>query len=194
MSSTGVEKMDSHRRMHIFEVRDIRPHMDFLSQLQEYYKGERLGAIWFTIVGVLLLLLSLFIWKQSPPVSMGRGLLLPLLFVGICGTIAGPLLMRSNNDRLVRLPQEYHADEQAFITKESARLEGVARWWLPLKITWTLFIVVGLVLAFIGTTPYWKGIGLGLLLIGALGHVVDGFAHERANIYLDHLDEAGTDD
>ncbi|HRH69147.1 MAG TPA: hypothetical protein PLB89_06555 [Flavobacteriales bacterium] len=168
--------------------------MDFLSQLQEYYKGERLGAIWFAVVGVVLLLLSLFIWKQSPPVSMGRGLLIPLLCVGLGGTIAGPLLLRTNNDRLVRLPQEYSLDPQAFIEKETVRLEQVGRWWLPLKLIWTVLIIVGLVLAFMGTTPYWKGLGLGLLLIGALGHVVDGFAHERANIYLDHLDEAGTYD
>ena len=180
--------------MHIFDGQQMPSGVDFLPQLQEYYKGERLGAIWFTIVGVALLLLSLFIWKQSPPVSMGRGLLYPLLFVGICCIIAGPLLMRSNKDRLVRFPQEYQVDEQAFIIKETARLEGVGRWWLPLKITWSLIILVGLVLAFIGTTPYWKGLGLGLLLIGAIGHVVDGFAHERANVYLDHLDEAGADD
>lgn len=178
-------------------VRDLRvknsghpSEMDFLTHLQEYYKGERLGAIVFTIAGVTFLLLCFLLWKQTTAASLGRGLIYPMLLVGIGGTIAGPLLLRSNNDRLHRFPEEYRADARAFVAKETARLEGVNRAWIPLKITWTVLIAIGLSLAFMGGSPYWKGLGLGILLIGTLGHVVDGFAHERARVYTELLSAA----
>lgn len=161
--------------------------MDLLPHLTEYYKGERLGAICYTIGGMVFLLLAFAIWKVAAPGAITRGMLVPVAIVGLLGAGAGPFLLRSNNDRLVRFPKEIAADEQAFLQKESARMAGVHRAWLPLKMAWTMLLLIGVVLAFVGGTPIWKGVGLGLLLIGAVGHTVDGIASERSRIYVEQL-------
>lgn len=161
--------------------------MDLLHSMTEYYKGQRLGAICYTVGGVVFLLLAFAIWKVAEPGTITRGMLIPVLVVGVLGAVAGPLLLRSNNQRLVNFAKEIAADHTAFHAKESARMTGVHRTWLPLKIVWTLLLAVGVVLAFAGGTPLWKGIGLGLLLIGAVGHAVDGIASERSRIYVEHL-------
>ena len=161
--------------------------MDFLEHLTEYYRGERLGAICYTVAGILFLLLAFAVWRVAAPGTITRGMLMPLVVIAVLGSVAGPLLWRSNIERLVRLPQEYLADADALVARESARMEGVERMWMPLKITWTALIVLGLSLAFLGGRPTWKGVGLGILLIGALGHIVDGIASERSRIYVARL-------
>ncbi|MCB0808775.1 MAG: hypothetical protein KDB96_05800, partial [Flavobacteriales bacterium] len=155
--------------------------MDFLEHLTEYYRGERLGAICYTVAGILFLLLAFAVWRVAAPGTITRGMLMPLVVIAVLGTVAGPLLWRSNIERLVRLPQEY------LVARESARMEGVERMWMPLKIAWTALIFLGLSLAFLGGRPTWKGVGLGILLIGALGHIVDGIASERSRIYVARL-------
>lgn len=167
--------------------------MDLLHELTEYYKGERLGAICYTVAGAVFLLLAFAVWKVAAPGTITRGLLVPFIVIALLGAVAGPLLWRSNNERLVRLPQEYRADAAAFVAQESVRMAGVHRAWLPLKITWTVLIAVGLVLAFIGGTPIWKGVGLGILLFGTAGHFVDGIASERSRIYVEQLAVARAD-
>lgn len=161
--------------------------MDVLQHMTEYYKGERLGAICYTIGGIVFLLLALAIWKVAVPGTITRGMLIPVTVLGVLGTAMGPLLVRSNNVRLERFPKEYAADANAFVERDSERMAGVHRAWLPLKITWTVLIAAGVCLAFFGT-PTWKGVGLGLLLIGTVGHVVDGIASERSRIYIEQLE------
>ncbi len=58
---------------------------------------------------------------------------------------------------------------------------------MPLKITWTVMLAIGAALAFFGGTPIWKGVGLGILLIGTSGHMVDGIASERSRIHMEQL-------
>lgn len=161
--------------------------MDLLHHMTEYYKGERLGAICYTVGGVVFLLLAFAIWKVAEPGTITRGMLIPVAVVGVLGTLAGPLLLRSNNQRLADFAQEIGNDRAAFLAKELPRMTGVHRTWLPLKIVWTVLLAAGVVLAFVGGTPIWKGVGLGLLLIGAVGHTVDGIASERSRIYVEQL-------
>ena len=79
--------------------------MDFLEHLTEYYRGERLGAICFWWPAFY----SSCSRSRSGGGGTGtiaRGMLGALLVIAVLGTVAGPLLWRSNIERLVRLPQE----------------------------------------------------------------------------------------
>ncbi len=164
--------------------------MDLLHHMTEYYKGERLGAICYTVGGIVFLLLAFAIWKVAEPGTITRGMLVPVLIVGVLGAAAGPFLLRSNNQRLERFPKEITADAKAFLATEGARMTGVHNTWLPLKIAWTVLLIAGVCLAFMGGTPTWKGVGLGLMLIGTIGHTVDGIASERSRIYVERLADA----
>lgn len=165
--------------------------MDLLHHMTEYYKGERLGAICYTVGGIVFLLLAFAIWKVAEPGTITRGMLVPVAMVGLLGAGAGPLLLRSNNQRLEQFPKEISVDAAAFRAKEAPRMNGVHKTWLPLKIAWTVVLIAGVCLAFMGGTPIWKGVGLGLLLIGTVGHTVDGIASERSRIYLEQLTITG---
>lgn len=162
--------------------------MDLLHHMTEYYKGERLGAICYTVGGIVFTLLAFAIWKVAEPGTITRGMLIPVAIVGVLGCVVGPLLLRSNNQRLEDFAKEITTDATAFHTKESTRMAGVHRTWFPLKVAWTVLLAAGVILAFVGGTPIWKGVGLGLLLIGAVGHTVDGIASERSRIYVEQLE------
>ena len=165
----------------------IHPIMDLLPHLLTYFRGERFNGVAMTVAGVVFLTLALLVWKQAAPASMARGLVLPLCFLTFAGLGGGPYFWWSGAQRLERFPQELRNEPSTFLEQESARMAGVNRIWLPLKITWTVLLVIGAFLAFRGTEPLWKGLGLGLILIGAMGHVVDGFASDRAQRYTAHL-------
>ena len=95
------------------------------------------------------------------------------LIIGLLGAGAGPFLLRSNNGRLDRYPKEYAADAKGFVEREARRMAGVHRNWLPLKITWTVLLVIGVGFAFYGASPTWKGVGLGIIVIGVIGLISD---------------------
>ncbi len=161
--------------------------MDLLPHLITYFRGERFNGMAMTIAGVIFLLILLLVGKQAAPASIARGLLFPLLFLVTVGAGAGPYFWWSGGQRLEQFQVELRADPPRFVAQEATRMEGVNRLWVPLKIMWTTLLIVGLFLAIRAGVPYWKGVGIGLLLIGTMGHVVDGFASDRAHRYTTAL-------
>lgn len=163
--------------------------MDFLDHLTQYHRGERLGSIGIGIGGLVFLLLALVIWRTATPGTIARGMLLPIAVLGVLGIVLGSFFLGRNNERLDRYPKEYAADGRAFMAEEGERIAAVHRTWPTVLIAWTVLVVAGLCLAFLGS-PTWKGVGLGLLLIGTAGHVADGLARERSRTYLERIDAA----
>lgn len=164
--------------------------MDLLPHLLSYYQGERTGSIIALCAGLVLLVVVLFIRQRSTTGSFSRGLLWPWLIVGGLLTASAPFMWMNNHRRLERMPVELQSDARAFVEKDLARMHIVNQAWLPLKVFWTLLVVAGLGLTFTGRAPHWKGLGMAVLLIGALGHVADGIASRNAEQYTRQLLQA----
>lgn len=164
--------------------------MDLLPHLLTYYRGERNGSIIALCAGLALLIIVLLIRQRSVPGSFSRGLFWPWLIIGGLLTASAPFMWMNNDRRLERMPQELRADARSFVEKDLARMHQVNRAWMPLKVFWTLLVVGGAVLAFAGRAPNWKGVGLAILLIGALGHLADGIASRNAEHYTRQLLQA----
>lgn len=164
--------------------------MDFAETLIGYYKGERNEALWIAGFGVLTLIINVIIWKNMHSNDLLKGLFYPILLLGLLGLLAGGFNAGNNQKRLRELPLEYVADPSPFKIKEIKRFEGsngVNTWWLPLKIIWSILLLIGIGLGFWSKSDWWNGLAIGLLLWGTLGWVVDGFAHQRAKIYTSEL-------
>lgn len=164
--------------------------MDFAETLIWYYKGERNEALWLAGFGLLILIINVLVWKNMQSNDLLRGLFYPLLLLGLLGIFAGGFNAWNNQTRLADLPLVYAQDNPTFKMKEIERFEGsggVNSWWLPLKITWTALLLIGIGFGFWSKIDWWHGFAIGMLLWGTFGWVVDGFAHQRATIYTIEL-------
>lgn len=155
-----------------------------------YYKGERYEAVWLVIFGLLLFLISLLIGRNMSTNEMLKGLFYPLVLLTAVSIFAGGYNVWNNQKRLENLPAKHAQDHKLFVKEEIQRFEGangVNKWWLPLKIVWSIFLIVGLVVTFLTKSDFIQGIAIGLIIWGCFGMVVDGFAHQRAKIYTSQL-------
>lgn len=58
-------------------------------------------------------------------------------------------------------------------------------WYLFTNFYWwrAVFVVTGMALSFTPKSGFINGMGIGLVLIGAVGFIIDGFARQRAKVY-----------
>jgi hypothetical protein len=160
--------------------------MNLTQQLITYYKGERLEATLLTGFGLVIIVIAGAMWHYSNQNQMLRGMFYPIAFLSAVALFAGGFNAYNNHRRLDKLPTEYSKNPKEFVRRELQRFEGsngVNHWWMPLKITWTILIVAGLILSFRTKSEWMNGIAIGLILIGATGFIIDGLAHQRAKIY-----------
>jgi len=164
--------------------------MDFRDSIIAYYRGERSESALLFLLGILLLIASIAIWRNMGANDMLRGLFYPTVFLTAIAIFAGGFNAWNNDKRLKTFLPDYDRDAQAFVSREKERFEGssgVNKWWLPLKITWSLLLVAGVAMTFITKRDFVHGIALGLIMLGFFGMVVDGFAQRRAEIYTEVL-------
>ena len=160
------------------------------NQLMTYYKGERLEAILLAVFGLLTIGIAVVMWQYINQNQMLKGLFYPIAFLGAFTLLAGSFNAYNNNQRLDKLPIQYSANQKEFVQTELKRFEGnngVNKWWMPLKVTWAILVIAGLILSFTTKSELTNGIAIGLILIGAMGFIIDGFAHQRAKIYTTAL-------
>lgn len=167
--------------------------MEFQKQLIAYYEGEKQEALLLAIFGVFMLILTWLLYTQMKEHEIVKGLLMPFAFLVVVGIGAGSFNAFNNVKRLKEMPTAYQSDSKAFIDNEIIRFEGsngVNKWWLPLHITWALCIIIGLLLDFFASSNRWMGVGIGLVFLGSIGLVIDGFAQHRAKVYTQELYQA----
>lgn len=160
--------------------------MDFTQNLITYYKGERLEAVLLAVFGVVTIGIAVVMWQNFNQNQMLKGLFYPFAFLAVFTFLVGSFGTFNNTRRLEKMPLQYAENPKAFVQAEIDRFEGkngVNKWWLPLKITWAILAVAGIVLSFATKSDFINGIAIGLILIGAMGFIIDGFAHQRAKIY-----------
>ena len=160
--------------------------MDFMQHLISYYKGERFEAILLTIFGSFAIAVAIVMWQNSSQNQLLKGLFYPIAFLGVFTLLAGGFGVYNNSQRLAIMPEQYRQSPVAFIQAERKRFEGhhgVNTWWLPLKLLWAALLLVGIAIAFINRNDVTHGVAIGLMVIGTMGFVIDGFAHHRAKTY-----------
>ncbi len=160
--------------------------MDFAQHLVSYYKGEWLEAALLTAFGVVTTGLATAMWQHVDHNTLLRGLFYPIAFLAAFTVLAGSFGVYNNSQRLASMPARYEQDPTGFVGAERARFEGpsgVNTWWMPLKLLWAALAMMGIALSFGSRSDFVHGLAIGLIVIGAMGFVIDGFAHHRAKIY-----------
>jgi hypothetical protein len=169
--------------------------MDFAQHMVSYYKGEWQEAVFLATFGIALTALAVVMWQHADQNALLKGLFYPIAFLAAFTVCAGCLGVYNNNQRLATMPAQYAKNQVEFVRAEHNRFEGakgVNTWWMPLKVLWAVLVIAGIAVSFTTRNDLTHGIAIGLIIIGAMGFVIDGFAHHRAKIYTAVLIECGS--
>ena len=156
--------------------------MEFVSHTLSWCKGEIFEGRMYFLFGLVILLIVLAFWKLGTS-PYARGLIIPFAVVAVFSMAGGLILNFNNQSRIVKYQKAYNENPEQFIQKEKERTEGFIKWYGPTKIGMSFIILAGLLFFLILDSPHWKGIGLGLVLLGFSVIFLDHFSEERANIY-----------
>ncbi|WP_293305043.1 hypothetical protein [Pedobacter sp. UBA5917] len=165
--------------------------MDFFDKMTAYYQGESgYGGLMIGAGGLLLLLLAVLAWKFANPFSFLKGLTIPLmiggLFLGIAGSASGYFTRKSFAEKL----KTYRYDRKAFFKEEVTKVEKIHKSWFGVRIGWTVVVLGGLMMLLLAKRNFLMGVGLGILIFGLLGHLVEAFSFIRNEKYHDIVIEA----
>ncbi len=150
---------------------DLGKKLDFIENILRYYHTESRHGYIGAGVGALLLVSALLLWKFANPLSLFKGLSLPFLIIGLIMGIGGSLDGYTTRRALPGKMSLYREDQQAFFKEEVPKVERTHRSWFGIRIFWSVITVAGVALLFTVKKNYWIGVGLGTLLLGAMGHI-----------------------
>lgn len=162
--------------------------MTFLEQLNDYFRGERFEALAFIGPAGLVLFVLAVAAMKSEGGPFGVGVAVPCVIFGLLlvGTGLGVGLRTAG--QMTTLEADFASSPKVMVEKELPRMRKVnANWPLYLSV-WTALVVAGLVLRFALKADWAHAAGPALLLIGAFGFLIDGFAERRARPYTKALE------
>lgn len=159
-----------------------------LQHLDAYFAAEKSESLAFLGIGLAACVIGAFVlWRVRDPLL--RGFALPLLLVGIVQIGVGATIHARTDAQLAALKAQYLAAPAEFRAQEIERMKPVRASFVIYKSLEVGFIVVGLALAFARRLHrFWRGLGLGMLVQGALMLPADLLAEQRADTYLAQLE------
>ncbi len=163
--------------------------MPFLTQMQSYFRGERLEAIFYIApAGLLLWALALTALKAERG-AFAWGLAVPWFVFGLVLVGVGAGVGLRTPAQLEALEKDYAASPKEMVAKELPRMQQVNKVWPIYLSVWAGLVVVGCILRFALKADWAHGVGPALVLVGAFGFLIDGFAERRARPYTAALEQ-----
>jgi hypothetical protein len=156
--------------------------MEFIQHTTNWVKGEIFEGIIIGSFSLLTVICSLLFWKFGVSPN-SKALIIPLAIVGILLLAIAIGGFVSNNKRLAQYTEDFNKDKTEFVKSEKKRVEDFQYLY---KMT-IIIVSVGFAIAiffFLFTNNHiLKAIGLGLIILGLAGLIIDYFSKERADTY-----------
>jgi hypothetical protein len=158
--------------------------MDFI---KTYFTAEKNESLIFMAFGILTIGFSVYAmlkWGNS----FYKGFAIPAILIGIIQLVVGGTVYFRTNQQINQLEAQFQQDKVAFAKAETPRMETVMKNFLLYKKIEVAFVVIGLLLIFFAPTKeFWLGVGVGMLLQGALMLTADIFAERRGKTYIEQV-------
>lgn len=163
--------------------------MTFLEQMHDYFRGERIEALFFIVPAAVILFVLAATAVKAEGGAFGIAMAAPLVLFGLVALGTGLAVGLRTPSQVAALEKAYAASPQAMVADELPRMQKVNAAWPVYLSTWTALVVVGLALRFLVKADWAHGLGPGLIIVGAMGFLIDGFAERRARPYTQALVE-----
>jgi hypothetical protein len=167
--------------------------MPFLDVMHAYFRGERIEALYFIVpIGVAMVAFAA-VTLRAERGGFAWGLAVPLVLFGLFAIGIGAAVGLRTTGQVAAIEAGFQSDPRAMVAEELPRMQKVNDSWPIYIATWTTLVLIGLGLRFGLKADWAHGVGPAIILIGALGFLIDGFAERRARPYTDALEVLATE-
>jgi len=161
--------------------------MPFLEAMHAYFRGERIESLYFIVpIGVALVAFAA-VTLRAERGGFAWGLAVPLALFGIVAIGIGAAVGLRTAGQITDIETGFQSDPAAMVAEELPRMTKVNENWPIYVGVWATLVLVGLGLRFGLKADWAHGVGPAIILIAALGFLIDGFAERRARPYTEAL-------
>jgi hypothetical protein len=158
-----------------------------MEPVTQYFKEEKKESIFFILIGLLSVLLSLyFLFVRQE--AFFDGISYATIAIGLIQLVVGTtILLRSDID-IVRVNHYIEREEKSVRDYEIPRMEQVIKYFVIYRWVEITLIIIGffLYLTF-DTKTMGKGLGLGLVIQSSIMLFLDFLAEKRGKEYISFL-------
>lgn len=159
--------------------------------IKTYFTAEKSESLIFIAIGIITISFSAYAllkWGDS----FYKGFAIPVILIGLIQLVVGSTVYFRTPKQIKDLEMLYQKDKVAFVEAETPRMETVMKNFSVYKKVEVAFVVIGLLLIFFSPSKeFWLGIGVGMLLQGALMLTADIFAERRGTKYQTEISKPG---
>lgn len=160
--------------------------MDFVEQMQLYFRGEKLTGVTVAFLAIVLLITSAGLWWIVKD-SFARGLGSVLCVLGMVALLGGVGLALKTPKQVSALAQLYHENGVGAVATEGERMEKVVRNFKYYRVIFIVAALLAVGLLLLVKSDIAAGISVGLLVFSLLGVTIDYYAEQRAKVYLEAI-------
>jgi hypothetical protein len=161
--------------------------------MHAYFRGERIEALYFIVpIGAAMVAFAA-VTLRAERGGFAWGLAVPLVLFGLFAIGIGAAVGLRTTGQVAAIEAGFQSDPGAMVADELPRMQKVNDSWPIYIATWTTLVLIGLGLRFGLKADWAHGVGPAIILIGALGFLIDGFAERRARPYTEALEVLATE-
>lgn len=158
-----------------------------MTPITTYFNAEHAESLVFIAAGVIALALALWAWrvKRTP---FWRGAAWPLALIAAIQLVVGGTIFQRSPQDLARVQQIVAQDKARIVGEEIPRMQTVMKSFALYRWIEIALLAAGLaLLALAARSSLWQGVGAGLVVQAGLMLLLDFFAEQRGQVYLDWL-------
>jgi len=160
--------------------------MDFYQNTQDWLKGELFEGTILLISGIILLIISLILWKFGSTPN-AKALIIPIMVVGLLFILGVGGFMVSNQKRISNFEKSYQENPKEFIESEKQRVEEFQILYkYSVGFAAISFLLTIIAFGFVENRIF-QSICIALMIISVSLIIIDHFSKERAQVYYQHI-------
>jgi hypothetical protein len=163
--------------------------MTFLDTMHAYFRGEKLEALFFIVPAGLALVGLAVVALKVERGGFAWGVAVPCFLFGVALLGTGGVVAARTDGQVAAIERAYAVAPASMVRSELPRMRKVAADFRTYFVTFAVLAAAGLLLVTLVQAGWARGLGPALLLGGALGLLVDGFASRRAVPYTAALEQ-----
>lgn len=160
--------------------------------IEKYFFAEKNESILFIVIGVSAILFSVFFFFYFKN-NIARGMMIPLIVVGIIQIIVGATVYRKSDKQRIEIIYAFDMNPSLIRNQEIPRMKAVVKNFVVLRFSEIALFAAGLILCIVfrnsATQLFWYGFGIALSIQTFVSLILDFLAEMRAKTYLQQLTE-----
>lgn len=155
--------------------------------IKTYFAAEKSESLLFLVLGIASLCFSTYGWAKWNEVFY-KGIAIPLMLIAVIQVMVGGTVYFRTDRQMENLVHLWQSNKVEFRNQEIPRMEVVMKNFSTYKKIEIAFVLIGVFLiVFTRQRPFWLGIGVGMLMQGAVMLALDIFAEQRGEKYQSEI-------